>query len=37
MLSASLNKWNKHRTVRVDALIELQIFKPGIWIVERGV
>jgi hypothetical protein len=35
-LRVTFNKWSKLRTVRVDALIELEILKPGIWIVEIG-
>lgn len=32
----SFNKWSKLKTFRVDTTLELEITKPGVWIVEIG-
>jgi len=35
-LRVTFNKWSKLKTIRVDASIELEILRPGVWIVEIG-
>lgn len=35
-LRVSFNKWSKLKTMRVDTSIELEILKPGVWLVEIG-
>jgi hypothetical protein len=35
-LRVTFNKWSKLKTVRVDTSLELEILRPGIWLVEIG-
>ena len=35
-LRVTFNKWSKLKTMRVDATIELEILRPGVWQVEIG-
>jgi hypothetical protein len=35
-LRVTFNKWSKLKTVRVDTSLELEILRPGIWMVEIG-
>lgn len=35
-LRISFNKWSKLKTMRVNTSIELEILKPGVWIIEVG-
>ena len=35
-LRVTFNKWSKLKTMRVDATIELEILRPGVWLVEIG-
>ena len=35
-LRVTFNKWSKLKTMRVDTAIELEILKPGVWIVVIG-
>lgn len=36
-LRVTFNKWSKMKTMRVNTSIELEIIKPGVWIIEIGV
>lgn len=35
-LRVTFNKWSKLKTMRVNTSIELEILKPGVWIIEVG-
>lgn len=35
-LRVTFNKWSKLKTVRVDTSLEMEILRPGIWLVEIG-
>lgn len=35
-LRVTFNKWSKLKTVRVDTSLELEILRPGVWLVEIG-
>lgn len=35
-LRVTFNKWSKLKTVRVDTSIELEILRPGVWLVDIG-
>lgn len=35
-LRVTFNKWSKLKTVRVDTSLEVEILRPGIWLVEIG-
>jgi len=35
-LRLTFNKWSKLKTVRVDTSLEVEILRPGIWLVEIG-
>jgi hypothetical protein len=35
-LRVTFNKWSKLKTMRVNTSIELEILKPGVWIIEIG-
>jgi len=35
-LRITFNKWSKLKTMRVNTSIELEIIKPGVWIIEVG-
>lgn len=35
-LRVTFNKWSKLKTVRVDTSLEVEILRPGVWLVEIG-